>query len=165
MKNVQLVQLTPEVLVELQQPLLFERERGVFLGEEVELVRDVAWQNEAFRREIDAPLEWAGHLAVDVKGRTVVGSCAFKGAPDDDGVVEIAYYTFPAYEGRGFGTAMAAALVERARLSGAVRRLIAHTLPESNASTRILQRLGFARDGEAQDEDVGTVWRWVRDCG
>ena len=165
MKTVQLVQLTPEVLVAMQQPAIFERERGVRLGEQAELVRDVAWQNEAFRREIAAPFEWAGHLAVDATGRTVVGSCAFKGPPDDDGVVEIAYFTFPAFEGRGYGMAMAVALVERARASGAVRTLIAHTLPESNASTRILERLDFVRDGEAQDDEVGTVWRWTRACG
>lgn len=41
-------------------------------------------------------------------------------------------------------------------------RLHAFTLPEENASTRILERHGFTHTGIAQDEDAGEVWRWER---
>jgi len=42
------------------------------------------------------------------------------------------------------------------------RRVIiaAFTLRESNASTKILQRLGLRLFGEAQDPDAGDVWEW-----
>ncbi len=38
-------------------------------------------------------------------GDTVVGVCAYKFQPDSAGAVEIAYGTFPAYEGRGYAKA------------------------------------------------------------
>lgn len=34
------------------------------------------------------------------------------------------------------------------------------TQRESNASTKILQRLGFKLFGDAQDPDAGEVWEW-----
>ena len=38
-----------------------------------------------------------------------------------------------------------------------------HTLPEPNASTRILEKTGFKRAGETIDPESGPVWRWERD--
>jgi hypothetical protein len=41
-----------------------------------------------------------------------------------------------------------------------VEAVIAHTLPERNASVRVLEKTGFALDGESTDDDAGTVWRF-----
>ena len=41
-----------------------------------------------------------------------------------------------------------------------VRAVLAHTLAERNASVRVLERAGFAYDGESIDGDAGAVWRW-----
>jgi [ribosomal protein S5]-alanine N-acetyltransferase len=101
---------------------------------------------------------WSGYLAAD--GRAVIGTCAFKGPPDAEGAVEIAYFTFPPYEGRGYATAMAQALLEIALESPEVRLLRAHTLPEPNASTRVLEKLGLRHLGAVEDPEDGTVWRW-----
>jgi GNAT superfamily N-acetyltransferase len=103
--------------------------------------------------------EVIGHL---LDTEVIVGTCGFKAPPDDDGVVEIAYFTFPDFEGRGCGSAMAIGLVERARRAVGVRRLRAHTLPERNASTRILEKAGFDFLGEVIDPEDGPVWRWER---
>jgi hypothetical protein len=43
-----------------------------------------------------------------------------------------------------------------------VRTVIAHTLPEENASTRALRGNGFAHAGEVIDPEDGRVWRWER---
>ena len=94
----------------------------------------------------------------------IVGTCAFTAPPDAEGIVEIAYFTFPPFEGQGHATAMAAGLMELAKAGTAIRKVRAHTLPERNASTRVLQKLGFDRIGEAIDLEVGRVWRWERDC-
>ena len=67
--------------------------------------------------------------------------------------------TFPAQEGRGHATAMAAALVDIAAAAGA-SLAIAHTLPEENASTGALRRNGFIHAGEVMDPEDGLVWRW-----
>jgi [ribosomal protein S5]-alanine N-acetyltransferase len=103
------------------------------------------------------PEPWGAYIAWD--GQTPIGTCAFKWAPDTASVVEVAYMTFPAFEGRGYAKAMIAALVEAAREGGA-RRVIAHTLPEENASNRALRRNGFTFDGDVIDPEDGPVWRW-----
>ncbi len=42
-------------------------------------------------------------------GGAVIGSCGYKGPPDRDGVVEIAYGIDAAYQGRGYATEAARA--------------------------------------------------------
>jgi RimJ/RimL family protein N-acetyltransferase len=92
----------------------------------------------------------------------VIGSAGFKGAPDDQGVVEIGYGIVPGYQGRGYATEAAAALGAFAFGSGRVRFVRAHTLPTPNASTRVLAKCGFKFVGEVVDPEDGPVWRWER---
>ena len=97
---------------------------------------------------------------MESEGKRVVGVCGFKGNPNAACEVEIAYGTVPGFEGRGYATDMAKALVEIAFGSPAVRRVIAHTLPETNASCRVLQKVGMRNVGEVMDPEDGKVWRW-----
>ena len=97
-------------------------------------------------------IAWQGEVPVAMGG--------FKGPPASGGV-EIGYLTFAAYQGNGHATALAAFLVATAHGEG-VDRIVAHSLPEANASTRVLEKNGFVRDGFGADDDVGEVWRWVR---
>ena len=94
----------------------------------------------------------------------VVGKGGFKGPPAADGVVEIAYGVDPDYQGKGYATEAAQALAAFAFSSGRVRVVRAHTLPESNASTRVLTKCGFRRIGEVIDPEDGLVWRWEKDA-
>lgn len=110
-------------------------------------------------------LQWGGYFVVDQATREVVGSCAYKTPPTEDGTVEIAYFTFPGFEGRGYATAVAAKLLRLAATSPAVSRVIAHTLPYPNSSTRVLERVGMANVGEVLDPDDGRVWRWEVQVG
>jgi RimJ/RimL family protein N-acetyltransferase len=119
--------------------------------------RSLAEMSRAFYERVSAVAPWRGYFVVD-DGRAV-GTCGFKGNPVD-GVVEIAYSTFPPYEGRGYGTATAAALVRLALDTDASLQVIAHTLPEENASARILRRNGFRFAGEVMDPEDGRIWRW-----
>jgi len=100
---------------------------------------------------------WIGYITVH-DGK-VVGTCAFKCAPAD-GKVEIAYFTFPEFERRGLATAMARQLVAIARTQAPGIVVTAQTLPERNASNRILENLGFRQAGTAMDDDAGEVWEW-----
>lgn len=93
---------------------------------------------------------------------TVVGSCAYKGPPDADGMVEIAYGVDPAYQGRGFATEAALALVAFAFTIGRVTVVRAHTKSRTGASTHVLTKSGFSCIGEAMDPEDGLVWRWER---
>jgi [ribosomal protein S5]-alanine N-acetyltransferase len=126
-----------------------------------EMVRNVAAAHHRLYEKTGACPPWIAYLArEDARGAAAfVGVCSFKSGPQD-GAVEIAYFTFPEHEGRGVGAQMAAALVEIARREPSWRELVAHTQPQANSSTRILERLGFARAGTIEDPEDGPVWRW-----
>ena len=147
-----------------EDPPAFAAEHLLTLGVELDLLRSVGQQTVAFLQRTGATPPWTGYLAVDRGKDVIVGTCSFTAPPDADGVVEIAYFTFSPFEGQGYATAMAARLVELAQGATGIRKVRAHTLPERNASARILERLGFERIGETVDPDVGQVWRWERDC-
>ena len=159
---IRLLPITPAIVGALAQPDAFTQLTGVQLGEVAAVLQDVVAQGEAHRAQTGAPPEWGGFVAIDDARNQVVGTCAYTGGPDSAGQVEIAYFTFPPYEKQGYGTAMAGALLAQATASGAIRVVYAYTLPEQNASTRILIRHGFTRVGTAEDPEVGLVWRWER---
>jgi RimJ/RimL family protein N-acetyltransferase len=91
-----------------------------------------------------------------------VGQCGFSGPPERDGIVEIAYGVDAAFQGRGFATEAANALVSFAFADPRVVTVRAHTLPQENASTSVLRKCGFCRAGESIDHEAGPVWRWER---
>ncbi len=146
-------------------PAAFAGRREVLLGEQVGTLREVGAATAAFLARAGGEARWGSFLAMDSASRLVVGTCSYKGPPDADGAVEIAYFTFPVYQGRGYATAMAALLTARAGAPPPVRTVRAHTLPERNASARILEKLGFAHLGQVVDPEDGPVWRWERAPG
>lgn len=83
------------------------------------------------------------------------------GNPNAEGVVEIAYFTLPSAQARGYAKATAHALIACAQEHGA-RCAIAHTLTEENASCAVLRACGFGFEGAVNVEGDGEVWRWRR---
>ena len=77
-------------------------------------------------------------------------------------MVEIAYAVDAGHRGKGYATEAAAALGSFAFASGQVQIARAHTLPEPNASTRVLAKCRFQRVGEVTDPEDGLVWRWEK---
>ncbi len=100
---------------------------------------------------------WIGYLAIEREA--CVGTCAFTHAPKEN-VVEVAYHTFPGYEGAGVATRMASSLVALAKEFAPNVVITAHTLPEENASTRILRKTGFEFAGARVHEEDGDIWVW-----
>jgi [ribosomal protein S5]-alanine N-acetyltransferase len=145
-------------------PALVAAEHELAVGADTDLLREVGRQTAALLHKTGAPIPWTGYLAVDRAHHAIVGTCSFTAPPDPEGVIEIAYFTFPLFERRGYASAMAAGLMELAQRAAEVRKVRAHTLREMNASTRILEKLGFERTGETVDPDAGRVWRWERDA-
>lgn len=100
---------------------------------------------------------WVGYLAIEE------GNCVGAGgftSPPVDGVVEIAYFTFPHFEGRGIATRMVQGLITTAQHRDPSVRIIAYTLTEENASNHILKKLGFAFAGAIDHPDDGKIWKW-----
>jgi RimJ/RimL family protein N-acetyltransferase len=102
-----------------------------------------------------------GFAVVHSAENIVIGMCGFAGSRGTEGGVEIAYSVAPSYEGRGYATEVAQALIEFAQANG-LTELCAHTLPEENASTRVLEKCGFQKIGEVVDSESQAVWKWSR---
>ena len=164
-----LIAHTPEqVLALIEQPERFEEVtaltpaaglRGFYVSGEV----SPQWLD-ALRAAVgQGPDAWRHGLWIVEKATgQIVGGAGFKGAPDADGVVEIAYGVVPSREGRGYATEAARALIHFATSDPRVRTIRAHTRPEQNASTRVLTKCGFSYVGPVVDPEDGPVWRWER---
>jgi RimJ/RimL family protein N-acetyltransferase len=141
-------------------PQDFAEEHGIRLHP---LSQSVAQHSLEFMRtfSLETPADWFGYLVVEGESQQMVGTCSFKGPPVDH-ALEIAYFTFPEFEGRGIGTAMAQFLLERAAQLPGVTAVIAHSKPGSSASTRILEKLGMTLLGSAL-EDGAEVWLWRKE--
>jgi RimJ/RimL family protein N-acetyltransferase len=93
----------------------------------------------------------------------MIGMCGFAAPPDSDSVVEIGYGIAPSYQGKGYASEAAQALIGFASRDPRVRTIRAHTLMQSNASTRVLEKCGFERISETVDPENNTpIWRWER---
>ncbi len=108
-----------------------------------------------------SPDPWLhGFAVMHRESGTIIGSCGYKAPPGPEALVEIAYGIDPAYQGRGYATEAARALIAFAFGSGLVSLLRAHTKPSESASTRVLTKCRFERVGEVVDPEDGLVWRW-----
>lgn len=154
------------ILTLIDEPERFEDVAGMQVAEgfrEFLVSDDVSPEWLAALRAASVPDPWRYGFFVVLRGsRLVIGSAGFKGPPDSDGTVEIAYGIVPSFEGQGYATEAATALVDYATVTAHARRIVAHTLPESNASTRVLEKCGFHHVGTVVDPDDGPVWQWER---
>jgi RimJ/RimL family protein N-acetyltransferase len=161
MMKIDLVAAALGDLVEFDGPLL----RGVTMGfSSLDEARASLGDVLGTMLRTERPATWGAFWALSETLDAYAGLCAFKTAPDVEGAVELAYYTFPLLEGRGAASGMARELVQLAKSQGA-SALIANTLPQENASSRILTQTGFAFRGPAQDPEDGLVWTWRLDLG
>ena len=85
-----------------EAPAVFAAEHALTLGAAPDLLRAVGQQTVALLDRTGATTPWTGYLAVDRARETIIGTCAFTAPPDSEGVVEVAYFTFPPFEGRGY---------------------------------------------------------------
>ncbi len=106
---------------------------------------------------------WGSLFFVEPEAKMLVGLGGFKGAPSSEGAVEIGYAIAPAFQKLGLATDAVAQMVRRAFEDASVRAVDAHTLGHVNPSTRVLEKSGFRRIGEASDPDAGVIWHWRRE--
>lgn len=109
-----------------------------------------------------ASTRWGTRLFVLDTPRVLVGWGGFKGSPRD-GVVELGYAISPNWEGRGIATAAIGELLRDAYTAPDIRSVIAHTLPETGPSVRVLGKSGFLYESAVVINGVGTTWRFRHD--
>ena len=163
--NLELLPWTPaHLLALLESAEAFEKSSGLKIAagiREMFTSGDVSPEFFAMLKSTPAADPWTfGFFVRHTADRLVIGSGGFKGPPDAEGIVEIAYGIAPDWRGRGFATEVARALTAHALDDGRVRVVCAHTLPEANASTRVLAKSGFRKIDEVTDPEDGPVWRW-----
>jgi [ribosomal protein S5]-alanine N-acetyltransferase len=158
---------TPEQLLALREGMSeFEERIGMRAGDglrEFFVSDDVSprWL-ERLRGATGADPWVFGFAVIHREDQCVIGAASFKGPPDNDGVVEIAYGIIPSYQGQGFATEAATALVAFAVERVDVCTIRAHTMPDGNASMRVLVKSGFQLVGDVMDAEDGLVCRWER---
>ncbi|MDO9373404.1 MAG: GNAT family N-acetyltransferase [Ferruginibacter sp.] len=103
---------------------------------------------------------WVGYLAC--KNNQLVGTGGFVETPED-GKVEIAYWTFKEFEGQGVASFVCKELIKISKATDATIIITAKTAPEHNASTKILQKNGFAFTEIINDDEIGNAWLWTLD--
>ncbi|MFN3400800.1 MAG: GNAT family N-acetyltransferase, partial [Ferrovibrio sp.] len=103
---------------------------------------------------------WLSYFALREADNALLGICSFK-SPPVQGLIEIAYFTFPGYEGQGVASVMARELLKIAFNEYEIKAVLAHTLPEENASTAILRKRGFDLVDTLDDPEDGTIWQWA----
>src|SRR5689334_18805404 len=104
--------------------------------------------------------QWGSYLYIQPTDKVLLGLGGFKGAPNDEGMVEIGYGVAHAYRGQGYATEAAQGLIDFAFSEPSVQKVWAHTLADDNASTHVLQKCGLVRIDEFDDPDDGRLWRW-----
>lgn len=110
---------------------------------------------------VSEPSPWIHWFSiVDRASQQELGQCGFKGPPDSEGMVELAYGIENDFQGRGYATEAAQSLVTYAINQEEIRLVRAHTLPDNIPSQRVLTKCGFHLVGEVQDPEDGLLLRW-----
>jgi ribosomal-protein-alanine N-acetyltransferase len=105
---------------------------------------------------------WGARLFLLAEPRTLVGWGGFKGPPRR-GVIELGYEVAPQWAGRGLATAAVRALLQEAFAAPEVQTVLAHTRAEPGASVRVLEKVGFIRQGAVAHDQIGRAWRFRLD--
>ena len=86
---------------------------------------------------------WGWWLILHRADRTLIGEVTCREPRDGTGTVEIGYGVVPAYQGQGYATEAAGAVVDGALHRPGVARVVACCLRDNAASQRVLEKLGL----------------------
>jgi ribosomal-protein-alanine N-acetyltransferase len=104
---------------------------------------------------------WCGiFYMVREEDGVVVGSCGFKNAPVG-GQVEIGYGVAPMCRNQGAATEAVRELCRLAFAASEVQSVLAEVSPANPSSSRVVEKLDFARGATKADEDGELVVQWV----
>lgn len=105
---------------------------------------------------------WGARFFLVGEPSTLVGWGGFKGSPRD-GQVEVGYEIAPGWRNRGLATAALRLMVAEAFDAPDVQAVVAHTPTVPGPSSRVLERVGFVREAEVADDELGRAWRFRRE--
>jgi RimJ/RimL family protein N-acetyltransferase len=115
------------------------------------------WATSTEQMRVSPTGPWGARFFV-VDGE-LVGWGGFKGPPVE-GAVEVGYEIAASRQGRGLATAAVREMLAEAFADPAVTVVLAHTLPEPNASNHLLRKAGFRFAGDRHVRGMA-VWRFA----
>jgi aminoglycoside 6'-N-acetyltransferase len=100
-------------------------------------------------RHPDEPGEWY-QLAIATRDdpTSIIGDCAFQARVSEPAIADIGYSLDPAAQGRGYGAEAVGALVLYLFVDRRKHKVYASCDTRNEPSWRLLERLGFRREGE-----------------
>jgi [ribosomal protein S5]-alanine N-acetyltransferase len=100
---------------------------------------------------------WCRYVALPSSGgsRTLIGTVGAFTKPAAPGEAEIGYSVLPQFEGRGFATEAAKAIIDFLRGDERITSIIAHTFPSIPGSIKVMEKCGMTYDGDG--EEAGTM--------
>ena len=156
-----LIAITPEML-------LSEKNGDGRLGELIQCVIPANWPHKDWEPHVfdfllnqlaehPEQLGWPRYVSFAPPGerRTLIGTVGAGMKAGRPVEYEIGWGILPPYEGRGFATEAARALIDYLRGDERIESLIAHTFPSIQGSIRVMEKCGMVFDGEG--EEAGTV--------
>lgn len=90
----------------------------------------------------------------DNSKRVLIGSTGFRGKPTRDGALTLGYSLTSEYEGRGYTTEAARALISWAFKQPGVNEVIAETYTDHMASIRVMEKAGMTFWGQGSEENL-----------
>lgn len=112
-----------------------------------------------FFKKLEGNHRWGSYFILSPEEKILLGTCGYKGKPGEDGFAEIGYEIKAIHQNKGLATEVTQALTAFA-FSQHLAGVRAHTLPEKNASCKVLEKCRYVFAGEAIDPDDGPVWKW-----
>lgn len=85
---------------------------------------------------------WEG-LIIHKETKTVIGDIGYKGGPNNEGEINLGYSVLPRFQGNGYASEAAAAMVRWGLNQPGVRKVTATCSLENVASIRVLQKAGL----------------------
>lgn len=159
--NVRLAVLTPATFRALAAGDLASAERQIGLpipqafAEALDIWRFMI----ALADEQPANADWL--MRAVVADEVIVGNAGFKGAPVD-GQAELGYRIVPEHRRRGLALAAVGLLVDHARSTPGLDRVIARIAPDNQASVRVVTAAGFVPDGDHLSPRWGRQLQFAR---
>jgi ribosomal-protein-alanine N-acetyltransferase len=139
------------------QPILIDEDKNKELYANADC-QEIFKSYPSYYYEVGYNPPWIGYFVI--RDSKVVGVGGFVGQPKDH-KVEIAYGTFKENEGQGIASFTCKQLISVAKTTNPTIIVTAKTLPQHNASTKILVKNGFIFSGTVQDKDIGDAWEWI----
>lgn len=114
-------------------------------------------------------LPWSARAIILPGEQTMIGLIRFHGSPDAAylhayarNAVEFGYRIFANWQRQGYATEAVKAMMQYARERYNIRHFVASIAPDNVPSLQLATRLGFAKVGEAMDEEDGIEHVFIR---